>query len=232
MEEARILAEYDRREREIGNRYSLARPAALFAYQNTQRHIISSLARGGIWPPAELDILDVGCGRGNWLQQLACWGADPERLCGIELKPDRASAARRKLSAADIRQGSATSLPWADGSFDIVMQLVVFTSILDVEMRQQVAREMMRVLKPSGRGIWYDFRINNPRNPNVRGVGLKEIRSLFPGCRVEAKAVALAPPIAEVLAPLSWTLAHAAESLPFLRTHLLATIRHGSAVIT
>lgn len=225
MEEARILSEYARREREIPrDRYSPAQPAALFARQNTQRHVIALMARQGIWPPAALDVLDVGCGSGGWLQDFSRWGADPERLRGVDLIPDRVSAAKHNLPQSDIRECSAAALPWPDASFDLVTQFVVFTSILDPGIRSQAAREMLRVTRPGGVILWYDFRCNNPRNRNVRRVTLHEIQTLFPGCRVEAQSVTLAPPLAEIIAPLCWPLAHALESLPFLRTHLLCLI--------
>ena len=41
-------------------------------------------------------------------------------------------------------------------------------------MKQKVAAEMLRVVKPQGLILWYDFRYNNPRNSNVRGIGAAE----------------------------------------------------------
>ena len=53
---------------------------------------------------------------------------------------------------------------------------------------------MLRVVKPQGLILWYDFRYNNPRNPNVQGIGATEIRGLSPGRQVELRKVTLAPP--------------------------------------
>ena len=49
-------------------------------------------------------------------------------------------------------------------------QATVFSSTLDRRMRQNIAREMLRVLKPEGIVLWYDYHVNNSRNPDVRGV--------------------------------------------------------------
>lgn len=54
----------------------------------------------------------------------------------------------------DFRCGNAENLPYEDESFDIVMQFTVFTSILDSEMKQNIAREMLRVIKPDGIILW------------------------------------------------------------------------------
>ena len=58
-------------------------------------------------------------------------------------------------------------LDFRTDSFDFVFQSTVFTSILDSEVRKEVAGEMLRVLKPGGVILWYDFHVNNPRNPDV-----------------------------------------------------------------
>lgn len=52
----------------------------------------------------------------------------------------------------------------------MVLTFTVFSSILDPQMAQNVAQEIVRVLRPQGFLLWYDFRFNNPRNPHVRGM--------------------------------------------------------------
>src|SRR5262249_38083727 len=90
-------------------------------------------------------------------------------------------------------------------------------------VKREIAGEMLRIVKPKGAILWVDFRFNNPRNPNVRGIGAREIRDLFPDCEVKLSSTTLAPPIARRIVPVSWTLGLALESLPFLLTHYAAT---------
>jgi len=89
-----------------------------------------------------------------------------------------------------------------------------------------MALEMLRVLKPGGFVIWYDFWLN-PTNKQTRGIKPAEIRQLFPRCKIQQKRVTLAPPIARRLVPFSWGLAYALESLKFLNSHYLALIQPG-----
>ena len=49
--------------------------------------------------------------------------------------------------------------------------------------------------------LWYDVRLDNPTNPDVRGLTKNEIQTLFPECRVRLKRVTLVPPLARLLAP-------------------------------
>ena len=63
------------------------------------------------------------------------------------------------------------ALPWPDGHFDVVFQSTVFTSILDPEYEAGGRPRNAACAEAAGCNLWYDFHVNNPRNPNVRGVG-------------------------------------------------------------
>ncbi len=83
---------------------------------------------------------------------------------------------------------------------------------------------MLRVLKPQGLILWYDYHVNNPWNKDVRGVKRREIRRLFPGCRITLQPVTLAPPLARLLAPYSFLLCSLLEKLRIFNTHYLGVI--------
>ena len=82
----------------------------------------------------------------------------------------------------------------------------------------------MRVLRDKGLILWYDFHINNPRNPDVRGVGKREINRLFPNCKVSLQRLTLAPPIGRRVAPISTSLYKALSLIKPLCTHYLGII--------
>ncbi len=221
---ARIRSEYERRGREIPEDfYSWTRGENFFGHCQTARAALRALLQGGMFPLRGRKVLDTGCGAGIWLLEFAQWGADS--LHGIDLDPARVEIAKRRLPHADLHCGDARNLPWPDASFDVVSQFTVFTSILDPSVKEAFAAEMLRVLKPGGVILWYDFRFNNPANQQVRGIEETEIRSLFQGCEVTLKRVTLAPPIARRVVPLTWTGAAILEQIPWLRTHYVATIR-------
>lgn len=230
MSEAdRIREEYRRREREIPEGfYDLDRPANLFLRQGQERALLRALAAERLLPLAGRRTLEVGCGSGNWLEMLERFGARRGDLAGIDLGAERIARAAARFPGADLRAGDASRLPWESGRFDLVLQGTVFSSILDPAMRRAVAAEMLRVLAPGGAVVWYDFFVDNPANPNVRGVRRREIAALFPGCRVRLWRATLAPPVARRVAPLSWTLAALLQALRVLDTHYLGVIRAGS----
>jgi SAM-dependent methyltransferase len=234
----RIRVEYQRRSRDLPpDHYSLTKPVNLFFAQQRTRHALAALRRGQLLPLLGKRALEIGCGSGGWLPLLESFGVARGNLAGIDLDAARVARARQSLSAhwsergellspgADIRLGDATRLPWPDGSFDLVVQSTVFTSVLDDTMRRALASEMIRVIAPQGGILWYDFLFNNPCNPNVRGIGRGEIESLFPGCRVDLRRITLAPPIARRVVPWSWLTALAIEGTTVLNTHFMGLIR-------
>ena len=225
-EAARMQRELARRAVETpADYYSVSNPGILFGYQQMARWFIAALRKEGRFPLAQQRIFDVGCGWGGWLVDLETWGAKQDSLAGIDLDPGRAGFAARRLPAADIRAGNATSLPWPTGSFDIVLLGTVFSSILDHEVKRTVAQEVTRLLASDGMVLWYDFFVDNPRNPNVRGIRAPEIAKLFPELEVSLRRVTLAPPIARRLARVSWTGCMLLEALRVLNTHYLGVLR-------
>lgn len=205
--------------------HSWIHPVNQFFHCQCYRACIAALERANLFPLVGRSVADIGCGTGSWLLEFAQWGADPTCLAGIDLNAARVAHAQRRLPVADLQTGDAQHLPWPDNSFDVVSQFTVFTSVLQSSVKASIAAEMIRVAKPEGLILWYDFRYDNPRNSNVRGVNAGEIRSLFPGCDVALTGVTLAPPLARRLVPISFTAAVLLEHLPFLRTHYLGAIR-------
>jgi ubiquinone/menaquinone biosynthesis C-methylase UbiE len=226
LEVERIRAEYRRRSREIPRDfYAWNHPVNLFIQCQLMRDIIAMLDAERLFPLDGHSIADIGCGTGAWLLEFAQWGADAAALAGIDLDETRIALARRKLNNADLRPGTADRLPWPEESFDLVTQFTLFSSILSDSGKAAVSREMLRVLKPGGAILWYDLLFDNPWNSHVRGIGMTEIRRLFPECKIRPRRVTLAPPIARRLVPRSWIIASMLEKIPLVRTHYLLLIR-------
>jgi ubiquinone/menaquinone biosynthesis C-methylase UbiE len=222
----RLLADYARRDAEVPpERYAPANPAHLFIRHGIERALIDMLGRAGALPLSGRRVLDVGCGGGQWLADLETFGASRERLAGLDLVPERAAAAAARLPGADVRHGDAASLPWDDGSFDLVVQSMMFSSILDPRVRERAAAEMARVLDGGGAVLWYDFFVAKPGNPGVRGVGKAELRRLFPGFEMRWRRVTLAPPVVRLLVPRLRPLASALQALRVLDTHAMAVLK-------
>lgn len=225
-EKDRIKLVYLKRDHTVkDDHYSLFNSANLFEKQIREWKLLKVLKKEEFYNIRDKIILDLGCGIGQTLRDFIKYGARPENLCGIDLLPDRISEAKKISPNIDFRCTNAEDLPFEDESFDIVMQFTVFTSILDSRMKENIAKEMIRVLKQDGIILWYDFFVNNPRNPDVRGIRKKRIKSLFPNCSFDFHKVTLAPPIARVFAKYSLLLCYVLELLPFLCTHYLCVIR-------
>jgi ubiquinone/menaquinone biosynthesis C-methylase UbiE len=96
-------------------------------------------------------VLDLGCGTGINLLEVARVLGDCSRLNGIDLAPGMIAEARRKAAEAGVpavfEVGDAERLAFEDGSFDLVVCNSVYHWFAD---RPGAVAEMSRVLRPGG----------------------------------------------------------------------------------
>lgn len=207
------------------DRYDPARPEVRQMLDERERALRRCFARQGWQALDERRVLEVGCGAGGNLLRLLQMGFRAEYLAGVELLPGRFEAAREALPpAVRLFQGDACVLDWPAGSVDAVLVATVFSSLLDDAFQQRLASALWRWIRPGGGVIWYDFTIDNPRNPDVRGVPLQRIAALFPEGRLEHERVTLAPPLARLACRFHPGAYGVLNALPWLRTHVLAWV--------
>ena len=228
VEEARIQAAYARRKwGHLRNSLLMVYPAGyVFLMQELERRMLVALGQHGFASLDTIKILEIGCGTGHWLREFIKWSAQPQNITGVDLLSDRVAIARQLCpESVRIECGSATTLGFPDGCFDLVLQSTVFSSVLDPSVRKLIASEMLRVVKPDGALLWHDFYVNNPRNPDVQGMKKWEISRLFPGCRIDMRKITLVPPLARLLAPYSLLACYLLERFKIFNTHYLGVIR-------
>ena len=224
-DEPQAVAERYARRTDAG-RYSPLRPEVWQMLHERQRAMLRLFVREGLEDLAALRVTEVGCGSGGNLLELLRLGFAPAHLSGIELLPDRHASARAVLPGATaVWLGDATRAPIEPASQDIVLQSTVFSSLLDDAFQQRLADTMWAWLKPGGAVLWYDFAVDNPRNPDVHGVPLARVRALFPQAGISARRVTLAPPLARIVCRWHPAFYGVFNSLPLLRTHRLAWLR-------
>jgi SAM-dependent methyltransferase len=210
------------------DRYSLLQPDVWHTVQERQRAILQLFVQLGLTDLAALRLLEVGCGAGGNLLEFLRLGFAPQNLSGAELLPERLAQSRQVLPpAVALWGGDASALTTASGSQHIVFQSTVFSSLLDDAFQQHLADAMWRWVAPGGGVLWYDFTVDNPRNPDVRGVPLARVRALFPQAAVIRRKLTLAPPIARAVCRWHPSLYPVFNALPPLRTHQLLWLGKG-----
>jgi ubiquinone/menaquinone biosynthesis C-methylase UbiE len=132
-------------------------------------------------------LLDIGCGRGLLLTGAArrlttgkAFGVD--RWVSGALTGNRPEAVlhnarlegvldRVVVTAGDIRQ-----LPFADASFHVVVSNFVVHEVNNRAEREQMLREVVRVLKPGGRLALVDFIFTGECVRVLQGIGIADAR--------------------------------------------------------
>jgi SAM-dependent methyltransferase len=226
LEPALVAERYERRKNLREDLlYSPLNPSVYMALQEKERATIRWINRCGIAPVDEKRVLEVGCGSGGNLLRLLRLGFRPENMYANELLDYRVAEARRFLpGSVSIYPGDASELELPEGSFDVVHQSTVFTSILDPAFQHKLADKMWSLVKPGGGVLWYDFTFDNPANPDVKGVSPNRIRQLFPEGRLKIWRTTLAPPISRRVTRISPSLYTIFNAIPALRTHILCWI--------
>jgi ubiquinone/menaquinone biosynthesis C-methylase UbiE len=120
----------------------------------------------------QVRLLDVACGTGRTLHQLAT--AHPTmRFHGVDLSPYYVRAARARLrdvAECSLVVENAEHLPYVDEHFDVCTSVYLFHE-LPKNARRNVVREMFRVLKPGGLVVLEDSaqHSDSPQIANVLG---------------------------------------------------------------
>ena len=105
-----------------------------------------------------LHFLEVGCGAGPNLVWLAQKGI---RVSGVDIAPTALMLARQTLEVAGcanrigrLVEGSASAVPFDDGSFDGILEACVFQHLPRTD-RAKAFQEVRRLLKPGGVFVGY-----------------------------------------------------------------------------
>jgi ubiquinone/menaquinone biosynthesis C-methylase UbiE len=131
-------------------------------------------------PPGARLILDAGCGTGGNLEWLARYAGNGH-VVGIDLISTAIDFCRKR-NPEGLVQASATDLPFADESFDLITSFDVLVQIPGRGADDQAMREMFRVLKSGGvafvRGAAYEWMKSGHDRAlgTVRRYGLYELR--------------------------------------------------------
>ncbi len=109
-----------------------------------RRHLIVSLIKSHYPRDGRLRILDIGCGTGKMLDELAAFGD----VVGADFSPEALQFCVTRGVGADLARADARRLPFADGAFDVVTAMDIIEHIDD---DKAASSEIFRVLKPGGR---------------------------------------------------------------------------------
>jgi ubiquinone/menaquinone biosynthesis C-methylase UbiE len=110
-------------------------------------------------------ILDIGCGSGNLIIKIArqhaggrhygldYWGNDWE----YSQKQCEENADIEQVKNISFAQGSASALPFENGSFDTVVSCLTFHEVAGSADKTLLLKEALRVLKRNGNFIFFDL---------------------------------------------------------------------------
>lgn len=140
-------------------------------------------------PRIRLNLLDVGCGTGEFAFRLTGYSNDIQ-IDGVDISPDMIKIAKSKLYCSNIRfkVGDVENLPYGKETFDII---TCSHSFHHYPKQKRAVAEMHRVLKTNGRLMIIDGsrdtalgkiifgKVIRKLEKNVYHILAKEIKELF-----------------------------------------------------
>jgi arsenite methyltransferase len=136
-------------------------------------------------------VLDVGCGRGLLLIG-AARRVPRGKAVGIDIwqaedltgnRPEATLENARREGVADrveVQTADMRRLPFADGSFDVIVSRAAVHNLYNAADRDQAVAEMARVLKPGGRAVLVDIRHLGQYAAAFERNGCDEVRRVGP----------------------------------------------------
>jgi ubiquinone/menaquinone biosynthesis C-methylase UbiE len=111
--------------------------------------LLDFLAQRGDRDPAEMALLDIGCGTGSQLVADRAHVTEM-RMVGLDLFAGMLRQARLKSNDIHWVQGNGACLPFAAASFDLVTSQFSFHHVQD---KRAMLSQVCRVLRPGGRFV-------------------------------------------------------------------------------
>jgi SAM-dependent methyltransferase len=131
-------------------------------------------------------ILDMGCGRGAVLL-MAAQHLTTGRAVGVDIWQSRdqsgnAAEATRGNAAAEgvvdrveLYTADMRTLPFADGSFDLIVSSLAIHNIPGSAGREKAIDEAVRVLRPGGRLMIADIKATRHHQKRLAKLGMKDV---------------------------------------------------------
>jgi SAM-dependent methyltransferase len=152
-------------------------PALNAFFDRIQRYaVVRALAELELGGP-NTRVLEIGCGRGRWLRLFRDRGATGT---GIDLSAEAIARCLEQGLTAVV--GSAEKLPFATGSFDLVISVTVLLH-LPPEGQRKAAAEMQRVCRAGGHVVLLEGSAIKDPAPHVWSRPARDWIRLFDKCR-------------------------------------------------
>lgn len=217
-----IKSAYEKRSSRASVYLRLGRNFYYILYSEFERELLlSKIIRERFSLIPGLKILEVGSGFGNNLLFFKRTGANWSDITANELLSGRIAYLQEQFPMVRLLPGDFSSLV-VNEKYDIIYQSMVFSSVLDKDMKVIMAAKMWELLRQDGIILWYDFKFDNPRNKDVKGIRKSEVKKLFPEAEnIKFYDITLLPPIGRFVGRF-YNFFNTV--FPFLRSHYVAVI--------
>lgn len=121
------------------------------------------------------NIIDIGCGTGYWLREIANLRGNSKGLVGLDISKERIKAAKSINNNIAYIINDICNMPFNSNLFDFVIAFDVFMFLIDDDDLIKSFSEAVRVLIKNGYFLFFDIIGKKVNNNKTRGFKLNEI---------------------------------------------------------
>jgi ubiquinone/menaquinone biosynthesis C-methylase UbiE len=169
---------WDRRARQLGARavYNIGHPVENLGKVDEQQRLMLLPLLQGLLDGTERNVLDLGCGTGRFSSVLA--ELTQGRVKAIDVSREMLAMAP-KNTRVEYLEGSATSLPFPESTFDLVWACLVLGAVRGEDLHAACG-EILRVSRPGGLLFLVENTTNRSDGPSWAFRSSAEYMALLP----------------------------------------------------
>lgn len=174
---------WNRRARQLGSRavYNIGHPPDQLGKVDEQQRALLLPLLASLLGGTEREVLDLGCGTGRFSGSLA--EITGGRVKALDVSRELLALAPRRAEV-EYLQGSATSLPFPDETFDLVWTCLVLGALRGPDL-ETACREIVRVTRPGSLLFLVENTSNRSDGPSWAFRSVEAYRSLVPAFGLE-----------------------------------------------
>ncbi len=128
-------------------------------YQNLilKKSFIKIINRNKLSLRKFINIIDLGCGTGYWLREIANFKGSSKRLVGLDISKERIKYAKTINNNIKYIRNDICKIPFKNNSIDFVIAFDVFMFLINENDLIKSFSEIARILKNNGYFLFFDI---------------------------------------------------------------------------
>lgn len=156
----------------------IANKEVLFQYLAQKKCLINSLSKINLDRESS-KIIDIGCSTCSNLISLVNYGFKQENLYGVDINQKDIEISLNNFPKLNLTNENASKLSFQNNFFHLSMESTMFVQLTNNKVRESIANEMIRIVKPGGYLLLLDWRYDKSGDKRFLSLNKRRLIKLF-----------------------------------------------------